>query len=186
MANFARHVVALTAASCAIAFTCTVHFCGNHAPRRPSSTSHDLNAITGNTYSFFCAETHDLVRSKGQVSQDRKEDMDAILLTVLGALLGTLTSAVITVTFEKLRKPRLVLSVLDPTDMQFDANQPAQNMRVLRVGLSNVPLWKGFSWMYRNPALQCHGEISFHRVDGTPLFPARMPLRWAGAPEPNP
>ena len=40
--------------------------------------------------------------------------------------------------------------------------------------------------MYRNPALQCHGNITFHHLDGQNIFGRSMVLRWAGAPEPNP
>ena len=59
-------------------------------------------------------------------------------------------------------------------------------MRSLRVILSNKPLPGWIRWMYRSPALQCHGNISFHHLDGQNVFGRSMILRWTTAPEPNP
>jgi hypothetical protein len=38
--------------------------------------------------------------------------------------------------------------------------------------------------MSRNAALQCHGTITFHHLDGPNVFGGSMPIRWSGSPEP--
>lgn len=106
-------------------------------------------------------------------------------LTILGAIIGAIIAGLITVWIETLRKPRLELELMGPVDMTFQ-NQPAHVMRSLRVKLFNRPLPGWIRWMYRNPALQCHGDISFHHLDGQNVFGRSMFLRWAAAPEPNP
>lgn len=105
--------------------------------------------------------------------------------TILGAIIGSIIAGLITIWIEILRKPRLELELMDPVDMTFQ-NQPASEMRALRVQITNRPLPRWIRWMYRNPALQCHGNISFHHLDGQNVFGRLMILRWAAAPEPNP
>jgi len=106
-------------------------------------------------------------------------------LTILGAIIGAIIAGLITVWIETLRKPLLELELMRPVDMTFQ-NQPAREMRSLRVKLSNKPLPRWIRWMYRSPALQCHGNISFHHLDGQSVFGRSMILRWTTAPEPNP
>lgn len=106
-------------------------------------------------------------------------------LTILGAIIGAIVAGLITIWIETLRKPRLELEIVNPVDMTFQS-QPAQEMRALRVKLTNKSLPGWIRWMYRNPALQCHGNISFHHLDGQNVFGRSMILRWAAAPEPNP
>lgn len=105
--------------------------------------------------------------------------------TILGAIIGAIIAGFITIWFETLRKPELRLELLDPVDMQFE-NQPANLMRAIRVKLTNIPLPGWIRWMYRNPALQCHGSIVFYHLDGQNVFGRSMVFRWAAAPEPNP
>ena len=106
-------------------------------------------------------------------------------LTIVGAIIGAIVAGFITIWIETLRKPCLKLELINPVDMEF-RNQPARIMRSLRLKLTNKPLHKWIRWMYRNPALQCHGNISFHHLDGQNFFGRSMILRWAEAPEPNP
>jgi hypothetical protein len=106
-------------------------------------------------------------------------------LTILGAIIGAITAGLVTIWIESLRKPHLELQLVDPVDMEFQ-NQPADLMRATRIKLINKALPKWARWMYRNPALQCHGNITFHHLDGQNVFGRSMILRWAGAPEPNP
>jgi len=91
----------------------------------------------------------------------------------------------VTILIESQRKPHLQLTVIRPVDMSF-TNQPANNMRAIRIKLENKPLPSLIRWMYRNPALQCHGKISFYHLDGQNIFGRSMELRWSGAPEPIP
>jgi hypothetical protein len=41
-------------------------------------------------------------------------------------------------------------------------------------------------WMSRSAAVQCHGFVTFHHLDGQNIFGRPMPLRWSGSPEPLP
>jgi hypothetical protein len=63
-------------------------------------------------------------------------------------------------------------------------NRPATQVRFLHLKLVNEPLSRLFKWMLRETALQCHGSISFHHLDGQNVFGRSMPIRWSGSPEP--
>ena len=106
-------------------------------------------------------------------------------LTIFGVVLGAIIAILITIVIELLRKPNFGFEILPPKDMDFD-NQPANRMRAVCLKLVNKPLAKGARWMSRNPALQCHGTITFHHLDGQNVFGRSMIVRWSGAPEPNP
>ncbi|MBW1794192.1 MAG: hypothetical protein JRJ38_07145 [Deltaproteobacteria bacterium] len=105
--------------------------------------------------------------------------------TIFGVVFGAIIAALIPISIEVLRKPKLDLEVVPPVDMQLHG-QPANRMRSVRLKLNNKPLPRWARWMYRNPALQCHGNITFHHKDGQNVFGRSMVLRWCGAPEPNP
>ena len=98
-------------------------------------------------------------------------------LTILGAIIGSIMAGLIIIWIEILRKPRLELNLMDPVDMTFQ-NQPATHMRALRVKLTDKSIPRWIRWMYRYPALQCHGNISFHYLDGQNVFGRSMTLRW--------
>ena len=106
-------------------------------------------------------------------------------LTIFGAVLGSIIAAIVTIYVELLRKPRMELQLVPPVDLAL-VNQPAQQMRALRIRVINRPLSGWVRWMYRSPALQCHGTITFHHLDGQNVFGRSMIIRWAGTPEPNP
>jgi hypothetical protein len=40
--------------------------------------------------------------------------------------------------------------------------------------------------MSRQAAIQCHGTITFHHLDGQNIFGRAMSVRWSGSPEPTP
>ena len=106
-------------------------------------------------------------------------------LTIFGVVLGAIIVIFVTIALELLRKPNLGFEIFPPKDMEFD-NQPANRMRAVCLKLVNRPLPKWARWMSRNPALQCHGNITFHHLDGQNIFGRSMIVRWSGAPEPNP
>lgn len=106
-------------------------------------------------------------------------------LTIFGVVLGAIIAIFVTIALELLRKPTLGFEILPPKDMVFN-NQPANRMRAVCLKLVNNPLPKWAQWMSRNPALQCHGNITFHHLDGQNIFGRSMIVRWSGAPEPNP
>jgi len=106
-------------------------------------------------------------------------------LTVLEVVLGAIASILITISVESLRKPRLQLIVTAPCDLQYPTG-PAKQGRFLHVGLVNKPLPRALQWMQRNAALQCHGTIAFHHLDGQKVFERVMSVRWSFSTEPIP
>lgn len=107
--------------------------------------------------------------------------------TVLGVVLGAIIAIAITILIEYLRKPKLVLTIGTPTDLDYRGqNRPAETLRSLRLNLTNKPLPFLARWMTRNAALQCHGQITFHHLDGQDVFGRSMRIRWTGSPEPVP
>jgi hypothetical protein len=106
-------------------------------------------------------------------------------ITIFGVVLGAIIAVLIAITIEVLKKPKLDFAIIPSVDMVFN-DQPANSMRVIRLKLVNRPLPKWARWMSRNPALQCHGNITFHYIEGQNVFGRTMIIRWAAAPEPNP
>lgn len=106
--------------------------------------------------------------------------------TVWGTLLGALLSIAITVFFETLRKPSLTMELRNDKPADFsDVEKPADKGKWLYAELRNnalPPIWKFF--VSRNAALQCHGLISFHHLDGTNVFGRPMTARWRVSPLP--
>ena len=107
-------------------------------------------------------------------------------LTVVEVVLGAIIAILITIWVENLRKPRLELRIARPTDVQYE-RRPATHARFLGLELLNRPLpgWARW-WMSRDAAIQCHGTITFHHLDGQNVFGRAMPIRWSGSPEPVP
>jgi hypothetical protein len=106
--------------------------------------------------------------------------------SVLEIVLGALVAIVVTIVVENLRKPRLTLRLAQHHDVAYPPGRPATNVRFLALDLGNQPLPRIFRWMSRNAALQCHGTIEFHHLDGQSVFARAMPIRWSGSPEPVP
>lgn len=107
------------------------------------------------------------------------------MVTILGAIIGAVIAALVTITVEYLRKPSLDISLADPGIDNYD-NRPARLKKALRLKLGNrsLPWWA--KWMSRNPALQCSGYISFYHLDGQNVFGRSMIIRWPESPEPIP
>lgn len=104
-------------------------------------------------------------------------------LTIVGVVLGAIIAILITIWLENLRKPRLEIRIAPPADAQYQG-RPATNARFVGLELTNRPLPRWARWMSRNAAIQCHGTITFHHLDGQNVFGRAMPLRWSGSPEP--
>lgn len=104
-----------------------------------------------------------------------------------GAVLSILTTLAVAIAVEYLRKPELKIELLDPPGLHefpVDGDQPVREMRYVTVAATHRPIPRFARLMGRNPALSRHGHISFHRMDGSGIFPAPMPLRWAGSQQP--
>ena len=100
-------------------------------------------------------------------------------------IVAIIVSVMIILALEGMRKPRLKFvrgesGVLFPNDPH--GRQPAKWTHVY---VYNEPMPKWLSWAFdRNPAIGCHGWITFHALDGRDLFDKRMPIRWADNLEP--
>lgn len=113
-------------------------------------------------------------------------------LTIIGVVLGGLITILTVIVIENLRKPKLELTIATPDDKEYGEDHPARKfvgvrkVRYLGISLKNKPLSYWYRWMSRNAALQCHGFISFHHLDGQNIFGRTMPVRWSYTPEPIP
>lgn len=110
-------------------------------------------------------------------------------LTMLEVVLGAIIAILTTIWVEKLRKPELELRIAPPKDIEYQ-DRPATVARFTGLELINKPLprWAR-GWMSREAAMQCHGTITFHHLDGQDVFGRVMRIRWADAtlsPEPIP
>jgi hypothetical protein len=102
----------------------------------------------------------------------------------LEVILGAIVAILITIIVENARKPKLEIKLAEHHDNEYLQNRPARSVRFLAVNIKNKPLPRLFRWMSRSAALQCHGSISFHHLDGQNVFGRTMSVRWSGSPEP--
>jgi len=105
---------------------------------------------------------------------------------VLPVLLGVVSSLVVVMLVEYMRRPTLTLGVAQPDDQCHGADHPAQKMRCLRVRVANKGLPRAFTWMSRETAVHCRASVSFEFLEGASVFSEGMNGRWAGSPEPVP
>jgi hypothetical protein len=102
-----------------------------------------------------------------------------------GVVAGGIITILITIWIESLRRPRLSLKIEQPPlDVAYPSSHPAQNVRTLRLVLSNEALPHWARWMVNAPALQCRAAITFHHLDGQDVFGQVMEGRWAASPQP--
>lgn len=107
--------------------------------------------------------------------------------SVLEIILGAVVAIVITILVEYLRKPKLRLRLAQASNPTYESgDRPAQAARFLALDLVNESLPSLARWMQRNAALQCHGTITFHHLDGQNVFGRAMPVRFSETPEPVP
>jgi hypothetical protein len=110
--------------------------------------------------------------------------MGEVWLAFLGWFFGAVATIAIAMWVERLRSPKLKLSMEPPFSLgpRGPINARLLSLR-LRVSNQTLPSWANF-WLVRSPAQQCRAEITFHRLDGTLVFDIAMPGRWVSAPEP--
>ena len=107
--------------------------------------------------------------------------------SVVEIVAGAVIAILITIWIEYQRKPKLEIRIAEPSNPTYESgDRPAAVARFLGLDLVNKPLPRLFRWMQRNAALQCHGTITFHHLDGQNVFGRAMPIRWSGTPEPVP
>ena len=116
-----------------------------------------------------------------------------MLALIIGAIIGTITSIItsglVAMFVEFMRRPRLKLLIEPPLDPP-PYNPPRNNVseaRFLRLIVHNEPLPGWVRWMLRGPALQCKAAISFrHHDNGQNVFGEVMNGRWSNSQEPVP
>lgn len=96
---------------------------------------------------------------------------------VIGGLITILTAIVI----EYYRRPKLEFEIANPVVKDL-INCPVKKAKWLLVKVTNNKLPSIFFWMSRNPAIQCHGYITFYRIDGQKVFSNKMPIKWSNKP----
>jgi hypothetical protein len=101
-----------------------------------------------------------------------------MLEAFVGAVIGAIFSIIITIFVEVQRKPKLILSIGEPTQLPlFDSST------FLRLKVQNCELPKPLKFLQRNTAEQCHGIVVFRHLDGQKVFVNQMEMRWTGTPE---
>jgi hypothetical protein len=101
-------------------------------------------------------------------------------------LLGVLSSLIVAMFVEWMRKPRLSISILPPETVAFGGGAVVGTLASLKVRVSNDPLPVWFCWMQRQSARDCRATLQFLREDNTPFIVRPMPGRWAGSVQPVP
>jgi hypothetical protein len=97
-------------------------------------------------------------------------------------IIGALIAIGVALGVELLKRPSLELERSKPTDAEYEENSPARRARFL-----HVTVWNRDSRLIsRQPALRCHGKVSFYRLDGQPIFDRGMTIRWTGEGHPEP
>ncbi len=101
----------------------------------------------------------------------------------LSWVLGGITTILVALWVEHMRRPRLRLTLPDPHDRQY-VGRHARQARYLCVAVSNAAPIRLTG--QRNAAQQCRARITFHRIDGTNIFGRALTARWDSSPEPVP
>lgn len=107
-------------------------------------------------------------------------------MELFGVVLGAIIAIITTIYIENSRKPKLSIKISDPVNNNYShlPNYPVKKARYLLIEVRNKPLHKFLRWMSRNAAIQCYGNVTFHYLDGQPVFQRVMPTRWSSSPEP--
>jgi hypothetical protein len=104
-------------------------------------------------------------------------------LTLFSVFVGGLITFVTTILVESARKPRLGLTIKIPP---YEHHQGGVSSKFLQVNVENKRLPGPLAWLSRNAAINCRATVTFHHLDGQPIFETPLELRWSSAPEPRP
>jgi hypothetical protein len=107
---------------------------------------------------------------------------------ITAVFLGVLSSLIVAMFVEWMRKPRLSFSILPPEEIGMYSADGALIERyvALKVRVSNDALPVSFRWMQRQSARDCRATLHFLREDKTPFIARPMVGRWAGSVQPVP
>lgn len=103
----------------------------------------------------------------------------------VGAVFSLIGSAIVTVLWHEIRKPRLSIRI---SDRPHDNNSPSGSIkeRFLLAEVANSPLPRWLQRIRREAALQCHGKISYCTENGVEVFSKPIELLWTGIEPPKP
>jgi len=108
--------------------------------------------------------------------------------TMIEIVAGALVSIIITLWFEAVRKPELVLELYHPGDPDSFVMKGPQGTRSgvpLQIDLINLPLPRSLAWfLQRDIATHCRGTIIFRYLDGSLAVERPMTARWNNSPQP--
>src|SRR5437879_2730507 len=98
----------------------------------------------------------------------------------LGVVLGGVFTVGTAVWIEWLRRPRLRLRIIPPIDVTYDPilERPARRAKWPVIAIENKSLPLLAKWMSRSAAMQCHGTMTFHYLDGHQVFGEPLEIRW--------
>ncbi len=107
---------------------------------------------------------------------------------LVAVFIGVLSSLIVAMFVEWMRKPRLRFSILPPEQVGLFGRGGAllESYVALKLRVSNDPLPIVFRWMQRQSARDCRATIHFLHIDGTGFISRKMPGRWAGSVQPVP
>jgi hypothetical protein len=107
---------------------------------------------------------------------------------ITAVFLGVLSSLIVAMFVEWMRKPRLSLSIFPPEDVGLYGGDGAliEHYVALKVRVSNDALPVVFCWMQRQSARDCRATLHFLREDKTVFIARPMAGRWAGSVQPVP
>jgi hypothetical protein len=106
-------------------------------------------------------------------------------MDILVQLALTILSILAVLGLESLKKPRLRFSLGAPGEIFPDDPLGRKPAKWTHIYVRNEPMPSWLSWAWdRDPALSCHGSLSFTDQKGQDVFGRAMPIRWANNPEP--
>lgn len=107
-----------------------------------------------------------------------------MLTIVIAILTGILTYICI----ESYSKPKLQIKLASDNmyvDRNYPKNHPAKSARFLCLEVENKLPLRLTRWaISRKVAQKCHGEITFHHINGQDIFGRAMIIRWTKSPTP--
>lgn len=105
---------------------------------------------------------------------------------ITAVFFGVLSSLIVAMFVEWMRKPRLSLSILPPEEVGLYDGDGAliEHYVALKVCVLNDALPVSFRWMQRQSARDCRATLNFLREDKTPFIARPMAGRWAGSVQP--
>lgn len=122
-----------------------------------------------------------------EADTSRENGLENLTSIASGVLLGVLSSLIVAMFVEWMKKPRLCISIVPPEQVQLlNGGRVIDTLMSLRVNVTNRPLPIYLRWMQRQSARDCRATLQFLREDATPFIVRLMPGRWTSSVQPVP